>query len=340
MPTTEARASRDDAIPPLFLGASAAARRVRDEIARAARTEATILIQGESGVGKELVAREIHLRSRRSRGPFVALNCAAIPDTLLESEIFGHEAGAYTDARLAHRGALEQAHGGTLFLDEVGDLSPQAQPKLLRALEAGESVRVGGERARPLDVRFVSATNHPLRAMAKDGRFRLDLYYRLRVIEVRVPPLRDRLDDIVSLAEHFARLAMTASGRGFDGLTPESIPMLLAHRWPGNVRELRSVIERAIALDPSPRLTVDDSCLDLETDPRITLRGLFSKEWKLARSRFEAAYAAHLIEKHGGDVRKAAQAAGLVPRSLYKMLRRLGLRPGPEPPEGGSGEEG
>ena len=340
MPFTPARAPRGDDLAPLFLGTSAAARRVREEIVRAARTDATILIQGESGVGKELVAREIHLRSPRSRGPFVALNCAAIPDTLLESEIFGHEAGAFTDARIAHRGALERAHGGTLFLDEVGDLSPQAQPKLLRALEAGESMRVGGERSRPLDVRFVSATNHPLRAMARDGRFRLDLYYRLRVIELRVPPLRDRLDDIVVLAEHFARLALTASGRPFEGLTEEAIPLLMSHRWPGNVRELRSVIERAIAIDPSARLTVDESCLDLETDPRITLRGLLAAEWKTARVRFEAAYAAQLIAKHGGDVQKAARAAGLVPRSLYKMLRRLGLRPGPEPPEGGSGEEG
>jgi DNA-binding NtrC family response regulator len=328
----------DGQTPKLFLGTSAAACRVREEIARAARTDATILIQGESGVGKELVAREIHLRSARSRGPFVALNCAAIPDTLLESEIFGHEAGAFTDARIAHRGALERAHGGTLFLDEVGDLSPQAQPKLLRALEGGESLRVGGERARPLDVRFVSATNHPLKHMAKEGRFRLDLYYRLKVIEVRVPPLRDRLDDIVSLAEHFARLAMTSSGRAFEGLAPESIPLLMSHRWPGNVRELRSVIERAIAIDPSPRLTVDDACLDLDTDPRITLRGLFKKGWKEARVEFEAEYAKQLVDKHGGDVQKAARAAGLVPRSLYKMLRRLGLRPGPEPE--GSGEEG
>jgi DNA-binding NtrC family response regulator len=228
---------------------------------------------------------------------------------------------------------LERAHGGTLFLDEVGDLSPQAQPKLLRALEAGESLRVGGERARPLDVRFVSATNHPIRHMTKEGRFRLDLYYRLRVIEVRVPPLRDRLDDIVALAEHFARLAMTASGRSFEGLAPESIPLLMSHRWPGNVRELRSVVERAIAIDPSPRLTVDDACLDLETDPRITLRGLFKKEWKAARIDFEAAYAAQLIGKHGGRRSKGGPGRRPGARSLYKMLRRLGLRPGRSRPK-------
>jgi len=340
MPSTGTRSDGEPEFPPLFLGTSAAARKVREEIARAARTDATVLILGESGVGKEIVAREIHLRSERRRGPFVALNCAAIPDTLLESEIFGHEAGAFTDARVAHRGALERAHGGTLFLDEVGDLSPSAQPKLLRALEGGESLRVGGERARPLDVRFVSATNHPLRAMARDGRFRLDLFYRLRVIELRVPPLRDRLDDILVLAEHFARHAMSASGRTFRGLAPSSVPLLMTHGWPGNVRELRSVIERAIALDPAPLLEIGDDCLDMETDPRITLRGLFKEEWKTARARFEAAYAAQLIGKHEGDVKKAARAAGLVPRSLYKMLRRLGLRPGPEPPEGGSGEEG
>jgi DNA-binding NtrC family response regulator len=323
--------------PSEFLGVSSAAQRVREQIRAAAATRATVLITGESGVGKELVAREVHLRSTRGRGTFVALNCAAIPDNLLESELFGHEAGAFTDANTVHRGALERAHKGTIFLDEIGDLSVPAQPKLLRALEAGEAMRVGGERPTALDVRFIAATNHPLKAMCKEGRFRLDLYYRLCVIEIRVPPLRDRIDDIVLLAEHFARQGMQAAGQEFECIRPCSLPLLMSYPWRGNVRELRSVIERAIAAHPSPRLEIRAQELDLESDPKVSLAGLFKDDWKTARDRFEAAYAAHLLDRNEHDVKKAAHAAGLVPRSLYKMLRRLGLRPGP--PCGGAEEK-
>jgi len=324
----------------LFLGVGAAAERVRMLSYAAAATRAPVLVTGESGVGKELVAREIHLRSSRYRGPFVALNCAAIPDSLLESEIFGHEAGAYTDAKALHRGSLERANGGTMFLDEIGDLSLSAQPKLLRALEAGETFRVGGEHPTPLDVRFVAATNHSLRDMCKEGRFRVDLYYRLCVIRIHVPPLRDRLDDIPLLAEHFARLEMDAAGWEFEGIAPCSLPLLTAHPWRGNVRELRAAVARAIASHPSPRLEIRAADLDLDSDPQISLDGLFNDDWKTARDRFEAAYAARLLDRHDHDVRKAAQAAGLVPRSIYKMLRRIGLRPGPPCDERGDGGEG
>ena len=312
-----------------FLGVSAASERVREQILSAAATNATVLITGESGVGKELVAREIHLRSARGLEAFVTLNCAAIPDPLLESEIFGHEAGAFTDAKTVHRGALERAHGGTIFLDEVGDLSPSAQPKLLRALEAGETVRVGGERPTVFDVRFIAATNHSLRRMCREGRFRLDLYYRLCVIEIHVPPLRNRLEDIEMLAEHFARLEMTAAGLEFERIAPCSLPLLIAHPWRGNVRELRSTVGRAVATHPSPRLEIRAPMFDTESDPSISLRALFNDDWKTARARFEAAYAAQLLDRNDHDVKKAALAAGLVPRSIYKMLRRLGLRAGP-----------
>jgi DNA-binding NtrC family response regulator len=311
-----------------FLGVSAAAEHVREQIRVAAATKATVLITGESGVGKELVANEVHRHSARNGGAFITLNCGAIPDLLLESEVFGHEVGAFTDAKTLHRGALERAHRGTLFLDEVGDLSPAAQPKLLRALEAGETLRVGGEQPTPLDVRFIAATNHPLRAMCKEGRFRRDLYYRLCVIEIRVPPLRDRHEDIALLAEHFARLEMTAAGLEFERIAPDSTPLLKAYPWRGNVRELRSVIERAIASHPSPQLEVRASEFDLESDPRVSLQGLFRDDWKTARERFEAAYATQLLDRHDHDVKKAAEAAHLVPRSLYKMIRRLGLKPG------------
>jgi len=320
-----------------FLGVSPAAAHVREKIRLAAETKATVVITGESGVGKELVAREIHAQSRRARAAFVALNCAAIPDSLLESEIFGHEIGAFTDAKNLHHGALEQAHLGTLFLDEVGDLSPSAQPKLLRALEANEILRVGAERPTPLDVRFIAATNHHLRSMCKEGRFRRDLYYRLCVLEIRVPPLRDRIEDILLLAEHFAGLAMRAAGREFERIAPSSLPLLKAHPWRGNVRELRSVVERAIATHPSPQLEIRSSEFDVESDPRVSLQGLFRDDWKTARERFEAAYATHLLDRHDHDVKKAAEAAHLVPRSLYKMIRRLGLR---AVPSGGTRDGG
>jgi DNA-binding NtrC family response regulator len=323
--------------PNEFLGLSGAAERVREQIRAAAATRATVLITGESGVGKELVAREVHLRSARGHGTFVALNCAAIPDPLLESELFGHEAGAFTDAKAVHRGALERAHKGTMFLDEIGDLSSSAQPKLLRALEAGETTRVGGEQPTALDVRFVAATNHSLKAMCKEGRFRFDLYYRLCVIEIRVPPLRERIDDIAVLADHFARLGMAAAGAEYECIAPCSIPLLMAHPWRGNARELRSAVERAIAVHPARKLEIRSQELDLESDPRVSLAGLLKDDWKTARERFEAAYAAHLLDRNEHDVKKAAQAAGLVPRSLYKMLRRLGLRPGP--PCGGGAEQ-
>lgn len=324
----------------LFLGRSPAAARVREEIRRAAGTAATVLVAGESGVGKELVAREIHAHSARRAAPFVALNSAAIPDTLFESEMFGHESGAFTDARASHRGAMERAHGGSLFLDEIGDLSRVVQPKLLRALEEGEALRVGGESPRRFDVRFIAATNHSLRSMCREGQFRLDLYYRLRVIEIRVPPLRDRLDDIAVLAEHFARHILAASGRPFVGLSQRALPLLMRYHWPGNVRELRTVIERALSTDAAPVVDISETHIDRDSDSRVTLRGLLDKDWHTARHRFEAAYAAHMLALHDGDVKKAARTAGLVPRSLYKMLRRLGLRPGPEPAARGRGGGG
>lgn len=312
----------------LFLGDSDGARRVRREIRHASGTDATVLIVGESGCGKEIVAREVHRASARQEGPFVPVNCAAIPESLFEAELFGFEAGAFTDAKRRHRGVLERAHRGTLFLDEVGDLALSAQPKLLRAIENGETCRVGGETTDTVDVRFVAATNHGLGKMCREGRFRADLLFRLRVIEIRVPPLRDRKDDIVPLAEHFARLELAAIGMAFDRFDDPSKTALRAHPWTGNVRELRSVVARAVAAEAARVLHVEPNHLALDSDPRVSLRGLLEQDWKTARQRFEKAYAERALERAEGDVREAARAAGLVPRSLYKMLRRLGLRRG------------
>jgi transcriptional regulator with PAS, ATPase and Fis domain len=311
----------------LFLGESPAALDVRRLIKRAAQVDATVLITGESGVGKELVAREIHARSGRRRQPFIPLNCAAIPDTLIESELFGHEAGAYTDARDAHRGAFELAHQGTLFLDEVGDLSLNAQPKLLRSLESGEIVRVGGGLPRPVDLRIVAATNHNLKRMCKEQRFRTDLYYRLRVLRIKVPPLRDRLGDVPMLASHFARLLAERVGRDFTEIDPTAREYLMSYHWPGNVRELRSVVEQAMAMSSGCRL--DASCFELDpiSMPGYSFGSLLERDWKKARSGFEAAYAKRLLNKHQGNVQEAAKDAGMATGSFYKMLRRLGLSP-------------
>jgi len=301
----------------LFLGESRATLEVRKLIERSAQVDATVLITGESGVGKELVAREVHARSPRRREPFIPLNCAAIPDTLIEAELFGHEAGAYTDAREARRGAFELAHRGTLFLDEVGDLSLTAQPKLLRSLESGEIVRVGGGTSRPVDLRIVAATNHNLKRMCKEKRFRTDLYYRLRVLRIKVPPLRDRLADIPILAGHFACIFAEKLGRDFSEIDPTALEYLSNYHWPGNVRELRSVVEQAIG------------CFELDpiSMPGSSFGGLLERDWKKARSGFEAAYAKRLLNKHQGNVQEAAKDAGMATGGLYKMLRRLGLNP-------------
>ncbi len=311
----------------LFLGVSEATLRVRELIAGAAATDAAVLVQGESGVGKELVAREIHARSSRSSGPFVPLNCAAIPDTLIESELFGHEAGAFTDARLRRLGAFEHADGGTLFLDEIGDLSPAAQPKLLRALETGEIQRLGDSQQRTVDIRVLAATHQNLRQMCKEGTFRKDLYYRLRVLAIKVPPLRERPDDIPFLAHHFAEMLSRRNRRPFEGIADDAMEYLQRHPWPGNARELRSAIERGLALGGDAELGLSAFDLDPLSVPSRTGDSMLVQEWKQAREQFERAYAQQLLARHRGNVQEAAKAAGLAQGGLYKMLRRLGLKP-------------
>jgi len=338
---TGSPAQRGD-FPSPFLGSCTLAQEVRQQIRRAARVDSPVLIRGESGVGKELVAREIHARSARADGPFQAVNCAAIPDTLIESELFGHRAGAFTDARRSRRGAFELADSGTLFLDEVGDLSRAAQPKLLRALESSEFLPVGGELVERVDIRVIAATNHDLVAMRKEGSFRTDLYFRLGVIEVRIAPLRERAEDIPELVVHFATTIAARSGRPFSHVGREALDTLRAHTWPGNVRELKSVVERALAM--SSGTILDSSCFDIEatSSPGWSLSGLGTSDWKTAKKGFETAYVRQLLQRHGGNVYRAAQAARIAPRSLYKILERLGVQPGPRSgaPDADRGEEG
>jgi Nif-specific regulatory protein len=252
-----------------LVGQSPALEEIKAQIAQVAPTNATVLIRGESGVGKELVARAIHLASPRRDGPFVCLNCAALAESLLESELFGHEKGAFTGATQRKIGKFEAAHNGTIFLDEIGEMTPSAQAKLLRVLEGHPYERVGGSEPIRVNVRVVAATNRPLEEAVNAGQFRRDLYFRLQVIEIRVPPLRERRSDIPILAEFFLRRFLEETGRRLKGFTPAAMEKMLNYTWPGNVRELRNVIERAVALGKGPLLDAADIWLSgLELDSR------------------------------------------------------------------------
>jgi transcriptional regulator with PAS, ATPase and Fis domain len=215
----------------------------------------TILLEGESGTGKDLFAKAVHYASPVSKGPFVAVNCAALPDTLLESELFGHERGAFTDARSLKKGLFELADGGTLYLDEIGEMKPGLQAKLLRVIETLTLRRVGGTADISVEVRIVAASNRDLENAVETGAFRTDLFYRLSVVQLRLPPLRDRVEDIPNLVEYFLRDFSVKLRRPLNGVTPEAMEVLMTHRWPGNVRELRNVIERAVLLEEGPLLT-------------------------------------------------------------------------------------
>jgi Nif-specific regulatory protein len=241
-----------------LVGTSHALKQIEDQIQRVAGTGATVLIRGESGSGKELVARAIHNSSPRRDGPFVTLNCAAITESLLESELFGHEKGAFTGATEKMVGKFEAADRGTIFLDEIGEMPPSTQSKFLRVLEGHPFERLGGNNRIQVDVRVVAATNRPLEQAVRDGQFRRDLFFRLQVVEIRVPPLRDRLEDVPVLAEHFLKKFTRETGRKIKGFTPDAIDKLQGYAWPGNVRELRNVVERAVALHDKPFLDAHD----------------------------------------------------------------------------------
>ncbi len=242
----------DDAMP--LIGRSPAMQEIYRIIARLTTTDLTVMINGESGAGKELVARALHDYGRRRQGPFVAINMAAIPRELIESELFGHERGAFTGATNRHVGRFEQANGGTLFLDEIGDMPPEAQTRLLRVLQEGEFTTVGGRQPIRANARIVAATHRDLRALIRTGQFREDLFYRLNVVPIRLPPLRERPDDIPALAQHFLNKAQN-EGLPAKTLAPEAMAMLAAYRWPGNVRELENLIRRLAALVPQPVIT-------------------------------------------------------------------------------------
>lgn len=314
----------DGAAP--LIGGSEAIRRVRERIERVAATDFTVLIEGESGSGKELVARQIHELSRRRRGPFVAVNCAAIVETLIEAELFGIEDRTATGVR-GRRGKFEHAHEGTLFLDEVSDLSPAAQAKLLRAIQDLSIERVGGFGARRVDTRIVVATNKPLAGLVEDGRFRMDLYYRLHGVEVLVPPLRARREDVIELARYF--LERHRGVRTLQ-LSEAAVDVLLAYHWPGNVRELERVIERAVALASSNRLEVDDL-------PPALLAGyediiLPSLRRRDTMREWGGRYARLVLERCENNKRRACRELGISYHTLQGYLRsKIPERHAPSP---------
>jgi DNA-binding NtrC family response regulator len=298
------------------------------EIARVARSRTTILVTGESGTGKELVARAIHKHSPRADKKFIAVNCGALTETLLEAELFGHVRGAFTGAVSDRKGLWEEASGGTLFLDEIGETSPAMQVKLLRALQEGEIKRVGSAQSSRVDTRVVAATNRDLEKEVKAGAFREDLFYRLSVVAIRVCPLRERRSDIPLLAEHFLRAAAVKVGRGRLKLAGETMKLLVAYHWPGNVRELESLVEYAALHARGSEVMPEDLPAKLQTDEvrtasRSTLPALFEDLPSL--DEVERRYLLHVLKMVGGNRTRAAEILGVDRRTLYRMAERFGI---------------
>lgn len=300
---------------------SPAMQRLFQQIAQVADSDATILLFGETGTGKEVMARVIHANSRRSKGPFVALNCAAIPETLFESELFGHVKGAFTSAHGSKRGLFQMANGGTLFLDEIAEMPLAMQAKLLRAVQEREVREVGAETATKVDVRIIAATNKDLGEAVKNGRFRNDLYYRISVVPLFIPPLRERRDDIPLLAQHFLQLSAKRANKDIKGFTPAALHRLMVNPWLGNVRELENVIEKAVIMSRQDMIT-PDLLPSVTVSPEAPLKPLTE-----AREEFERTYLKNLLQLTGGNISRAAQFAGRYRADFYKMLKKYGLHP-------------
>ncbi|HXI58739.1 MAG TPA: sigma-54 dependent transcriptional regulator, partial [Polyangia bacterium] len=306
-----------------ILGDSPAIKRSCELVARAAGSDATVLITGESGTGKELVARALHERGSRKAKPFVAVNCAGLTETLLESEIFGHKRGAFTDARESRPGLFVQANGGTVFLDEIGDMPVGMQSKLLRAIE-GRTVRpVGSDTEVPIDVRFVTATNRDLESDVEDGRFRRDLFFRINVIHIEVPALRARGNDILLLAQHFLERAATRSGKAVVGFSPAAAERLLGYPWPGNVRELQNAVERAVALTAFENIVPEDLPERIHRHRRsqIVVAG-DDPAALLPMHEVERRYILHVLNTMQGNKTIAARILGFDRRTMYRKLER------------------
>jgi two-component system, NtrC family, response regulator GlrR len=300
---------------------SPAMQRLLQQVVQVADSDATILLFGETGTGKEVFARVIHSNSRRNKGPFVALNCAAIPETLFESELFGHVRGAFTNAHGAKRGLFQSANGGTLFLDEIGEMPLSMQVKLLRAVQEREVREVGSELSTKIDVRIIAATNKDLGEAVKTGAFRNDLYYRISVVPLFIPPLRERPDDIPLLAQHFLIASAKRANKTLRGFTPAALNRLVGHPWPGNVRELENVIEKATVMTRQDMIT-PDLLPAMGISPDSPMKPLTE-----AKEEFEKTYLKNVLQLTGGNISRAAQFAGRYRADFYKMLKKYNLRP-------------
>jgi two-component system nitrogen regulation response regulator NtrX len=309
-----------------IVGKCAVMQKLKEQIAVAAPTEGWVLITGENGTGKELVARQIHIRSKRSDRPFVEVNCAAIPEELIESELFGHEKGAFTGALQTKRGKFEVANGGTIFLDEIGDMSLMTQAKILRILQEHRFERVGGTETIDVDVRVIAATNKDLKTEMGEGRFREDLFYRLNVIPLHVPPLRERREDIPLLLDTFVDRFCIESSIPTKTIVPQALDALADYPWPGNVRELQNLIERLVLMTPDPEIGLEDlpdHVRSQERAPRV--RGLASQTLAEARETFEREFLVEKLQANGWNISRTAELIGLQRESLSRKIRSLGI---------------
>lgn len=296
-------------------------RHVLDRVAQAAKSDSAVFVLGESGTGKELIVKNLHLASQRSAGPFVAINCSAIPDTLIESVLFGHVKGAFTGADRDKKGLFAEAHGGTFFLDEIAEMPMSMQAKLLRVLEEKTVHPVGGNQPRKVDMRIVSASNRDLPEAVSKGEFREDLFYRINVIAIELPPLRQRKEDIPLLAEHFLEKYTAQINRTVRGFTRQAAKKMLDHDWPGNVRELENAVHSAVAMAVEPMITADLILPTAQTEDQDL------KSLRHAKQDFERDYLIQLLEFTRGNITKASQLAGKYRADLYELLRRYGLDP-------------
>ncbi|MBW2732226.1 MAG: sigma-54-dependent Fis family transcriptional regulator [Deltaproteobacteria bacterium] len=302
-----------------MIGHSPAIQEVFDLVRRLADSPVSVLVAGESGTGKELVARALHFNGNRSDGPFVPVNCAAIPANLLESELFGYKKGAFTDASQDRKGLLEEANGGTIFFDEVGELPLQLQAKLLRVLQEREVKPLGAPRSQPIDVRVISATNCDLQGMIEGETFRKDLFYRLNVVEIHIPPLRERGEDILPLATHLLEKATERANKPLGGISPEAARLLLGFNWPGNVRELENVMERAVALSRGSRIeAVDLPPALLERPSEDLVKAAATRQMTIAE--LEQSYILRVLAEEQGNKTRTAQRLGLDRKTLYRKL--------------------
>lgn len=315
-----------------MVGCSTAIQSLKEQIGIAAPTSGWVLITGENGTGKELVARAIHHYSKRSDKPFVEVNCAAIPEELIESELFGHEKGAFTGATAQRKGKFDQAHEGSLFLDEIGDMSLKTQAKILRILQERKFERVGGNRTIEVDVRVIAATNKDLEEEIQDGNFRQDLYYRLNVLPFHVPPLRERSEDIPLLAKHFLAYFCSKESREIKTLEQDAIEALTAYSWPGNVRELKNIVERLVIMSPHRTIGYDDlpssiqksGNRDSEAKPYLAANGVSLKQ---ARDDFEKEFILQKLQENDGNISRTAEAIEMERSNLHRKIKSYGIEP-------------